>query len=320
MKNNLNVNEKENISKEEHELNLDVAGGVSELEILLRRVLPRNILWKAILSKGLEFDGYRDFTPDDDASNIDWKASTRANKMLLKKYVEEKDRKFMFFVDVSENMVFGSTEKIKCEYAAEVASAIAHLILINGDRVGFCLFNNKIVKSRIPELGNRQFDIFVHELSRALNYGGVSDLDNVLESTIKTLDKSTSLVFIVSDFIRMNESYRKNLETLSSIFEIVAIIVRDPLDKTLPNINSEVVIEDAESGERLLVNPRVAKKIYESNALHQLNFVKEVFKDLGIDFIELSTDERFTVPVAEFLKERIKGGRAFLSSKNVPKF
>ena len=53
--------------------------------------------------------------------------------------------------------------------------------MINGDRVGFCLYNDKVVKYRIPELGNRQFDIFVHELISPENYGGLSNIDKVLE-------------------------------------------------------------------------------------------------------------------------------------------
>jgi uncharacterized protein (DUF58 family) len=291
----------------EREFNVDIAGSVSELELLLRKVLPRNIVWKMILSKGLEFDGYRDFSPSDDAVNIDWKASVRAKRTLVKKYIEERDRKFIFFVDVSENMVFGSTEKIKCEYISEMVSSIAHLILTSGDRVGFVLFNDRVVRFKIPELGKRLFDIFVHELTNPENYGGFSNLDNVLESTLKTVDKSTSMIFIVSDFINLDESYRKNLEILANLFETVAIIVRDPLDKRLPNVNSEIVIENPNSGEKLLINPKIAKKAYEENALHQLNKVKEIFKENSIDFIELSTDESFTINIAEFLKQRAKG-------------
>ena len=62
----------------DRKLNLDIPGRVSELETLLKRVLPRNIIYKIVLGKGLEFDGYRDYTSSDDASMIDWKASLRA--------------------------------------------------------------------------------------------------------------------------------------------------------------------------------------------------------------------------------------------------
>ncbi len=309
-------NTKKKVSKTESKLNLDIADKVSELEALLKKVLPKNIFWKMVLGKGLEFDGYRDYTEKDDSSRIDWKATVRSQKTLVKKYIEERDLKFMFFVDVSENMIFSSTEKLKCEYSAELVASLAHLILTSGDGIGFVLYNNKIIKVKMPGMGNKQFEILVHELSDPLNYGGISNLSDVLEGLLKTMDKSTSLVFLVSDFVRMDDSYKKNLELLSGLFEVVAIILRDPLDKTLPNINREVVVESPETGERLLVNPQVARNIYEKNALEQLINVKKIFKNFNIDFLEISTEDSFPEKIAEFMQERIRGGRV-VKTKNV---
>jgi len=300
----------------EPRLNLDIAGKVSELEILLKKVLPKNIMWKIVLGKGLEFDGYRDYTPQDDSSLVDWKATVRAQKTLVRKYIEERDLKFMFFVDVSENMIFSSTEKLKCEYAAELVAALSHLIITYGDRVGFVLFNDKIVKIKKPEVGTRLFDIMIHELSNPSNYGGPSNLKIILDEIIKTMDKETSMIFIVSDFLKVDESYRRNLEDLAGLFETVAIILRDPLDKTMPDLNKEVIIENPETKEKLLVNPKVAKNIYEKNALEQLSLVKTIFKDCNIDFMELSTKDSFPEKITEFLMERIKGGR-IVKAKNV---
>lgn len=293
----------------EPKLNLDVAGAVSELETLLKRVLPKNILYQIVLGKGLEFDGYSDYTQLDDASLIDWKASVRAKKSLIRKYIEERDLKFIFLIDVSDNMVFGSTEKLKCEYTAELSAALSHLILVNGDRFGFVFYSDEIVSRRPPELGNKQFEIFVNQLSDPLLYGGGSNLNKILDILPSTLDRNTAMVFIISDFIRVDETYQKNLEILAGLFEVVAVIVRDPLDSHLPVLDKELVIEDPETKEKLLINPKIAAKIYEENALKQLSLVKKIFQNNGIDFLELSTEKSFAEEFAVFLKERISGGR-----------
>ena len=300
----------------EKKLNLDIAGAVSELEMLVKKVLPKNVMYQLLLSKGVEFDGYRDYTQNDDAGLIDWKASVRGKKLLVRKYIEERDLKFIFIIDVSDNMVFGSTEKLKCEYTAEFTAALAHLILTTGDRVGFFLFNNGIVKSRPSELGNRQFEILVNYLSDPLNYGGVSNLNQVIDEIIDMTDRSTSMVFLISDFVNVDDNYKKKLESLASLFETIALVVRDPLDKTLPEINKEVVIEDTNTGEKLLINPKVAKRVYEMNSNNQLNSLKNIFKDCNIDFVELSTDKSAAVEIAGFLRERIRGGR-IVKVKNV---
>ena len=297
-------------------LNLDVAEAVTELEMLLRRVLPKNIMYQIVLGKGLEFDGYRDYTSNDDSSLIDWKASVRGKKLIIRKYIEERDLKFIFLIDVSDNMVFGSSEKLKCEYAAELSAALSHLILINGDGFGFYLYNDKIVSQRPAEVGNRQFEIFIGELSNPLMYNGVSNLNNILGDLAKTLDRRTSMVFIVSDFVNVDESYKKNLEALATLFEVVGVIVRDPLDYKLPKMNKELVIEHPGTNEKLLINPKIAAGAYEQNSFEQLNLVKEIFKDNNIDFLELSTEKSFAEEFAVFLRERIKGGRV-VKTKNV---
>jgi len=299
----------------ERKLNLDIAGAVSDLETLLKRVLPKNIMYQIVLGKGLEFDGYRDYTQTDDANLIDWKASVRGKKILIRKYIEERDLKFIFLIDVSDNMVFGSTEKLKCEYAAELASALSHLILINGDRFGFILYNDKIVSRRLPELGNKQFEIFVNELANPLIYNGSSNLNNILDSLPDSLDRNTSMIFIISDFVKFDETYQKNLEALASLFEIVAVIVRDPLDNHLPIMDKELVIENPETKEKLLINPKIAARIYEENAFKQLSLVKKIFQNNNIDFLELSTEKSFAEEFAIFLKERISGGRVVKTKK-----
>jgi uncharacterized protein (DUF58 family) len=300
----------------EKSLNLDIAGAVSELETLLKKVLPKNIMFKLLLGKGLEFDGYRDFNQSDDAVLIDWKASVRQQKPLVRKYIEERDLKFLFLIDVSDNMIFGSTAKLKCEYSAELAAAVSHLIVTTGDRFGFVLYNNQIIKIRPPETGTRAFEIFVHELSTPSNYGGISNLSRVIEPLIKTMPSDIAIIFIISDFVRLDESYKMNLELLSGLYETIAIVVRDPLDMKFPEINKEVVIEDPETREKLLINPKIAKELYERNASEQFDKIKDIFRDLNIDFLELCTDMSFSTEFAAFLEERTKGGRV-VKSQNV---
>ncbi len=291
-------------------LNLDVGDSISKFEKLMKKFLVRKVLYRIIFrGKGLEFDGYRDFSPIDDANDIDWKASARANKLLVKQYKEERDLKIMFVVDVSENMLFGSTEKLKCEYAAEVCATLAHLIVNSGDKIGFAFFNDKITEIVPPKPGMRQFSIFVDSLSNPLNYGGVSKINGPLDFLLNYLDESVIGVIIVSDFIKVKKDILKTLNLFSSRFDTIALMIKDPIDKTLPKIDREVIIEDPVTKEQLLINPILAKRLYEKNAIEQTNIVKKIFTDAGVDFLELTTDKEFLFPLADFLKERVKKGK-----------
>ena len=65
--------------------------------------------------EGSEFIGYKVYTPDDDASLIDWKASMKANKLLVKEFIEERNLDIFFLIDASSSMTLGSIDKLKCE-------------------------------------------------------------------------------------------------------------------------------------------------------------------------------------------------------------
>lgn len=293
---------------EERKLNVDIAKAISELEAMLKEFRLKIPIYKLFFKgKGLEFDGYRDFYPDDDAERIDWKVSSRAQKLLVKQYVEERDLRVMFLVDVGNNMVFGSTEKIKCEYVTELVAAFSKVMLNVNDRIGFIFFSDAITHFVDCKSGEKQFNIFIETLSDGNNYGGKTDLDLALDFAVDYLDDSISSVIIISDFLDITSETEKKLGLLSHRFETVAIRIRDPLDVTLPDVEGEVVIEDPKTRQQIIVNPRVAKKSYEAYAAMQGNMVKDMFEKSELDHLDLMTSESFAEPLAIFLKERIEG-------------
>jgi len=290
---------------EKGKFNLDIVNKTVEFESLLNKILPKKTFYKLLLrGRGLEFDSYRTIGPDEDASLIDWKASVRSNNLLTRQYIEERNMNVLFVIDVGENMIFGSQEKLKCEYSAELVSALAHLIIGSGDQVGFVLFNNDIININLPKSGKNQFDILVYDISDTNVYGGISDIGAVLDKLFSRLSPSISMIILVSDFINMDESYKRGFERLGNVFETIAIMIRDPLDKTMPNINKEVLIENY-GGEKLLINPSLVKKTYENLVEKQTELVRNIFKSSNIDLLELDTGNSFTVDLANFLKRRV---------------
>lgn len=297
------------------ELNLDIPQAISEFESLIKEFFPKDIIYKLIRSRGLEFESYKEFTSQDDALSIDWKASARANKLLSRQYIEERNLDVFFVIDVGDNMVFGSAEKLKCEYCAELSAALAHLILNSGDNVGLILFNNKVIKEIVPKSGLNQFNLFVHDLSNASHYGDGSNLDIALTRIIENYNKPDSSVILISDFLSMNRKNQEKLEICSSKFETLAIMIKDPLDDNLPNLNKEIIINDPKTGQRLLINPKIAKKEYKINAQKHEKLVREIFENCNIDFLKLLTNEKFSLNLVEFLRKRSGMGAARI--KNV---
>jgi len=292
----------------QEKLNVNIPERISEFETIMRHFRVKNIIYKVLFrGKGLEFDSYRDFTQDDDASFIDWKASKRANKLLVRQYIEERDLKIFFVIDVGSNMVFGSTEKLKCEYATEVIAALSHLILISGDRVGFAFVGNEIKEFNYPKNDIRVHQVLTDSLIKPETYEEkVSNFPASLKFLLNYLDKSISAVFLISDFLNIDESCEKILTSFGSKFETIALIIRDPLDEELPEINEEIVIEDPVSGEQIGINPITIYSKYRNFMKERNEKLHSLFNRSGIDFLKLRTDTYFPPILASFLKERVE--------------
>ena len=139
------------------EFNADLIPQLHELDMhakkkILSQVLSGNLLTQ-FKEKGFEFENYRVFTPEDDASFIEWKASLRAQKLLIREYNVEKNFNAFFLIDVSDSMLFASTDKLKCEFAAELVSSLSFAILESGAGIGYAMFTDRLVSKLAPRMG-----------------------------------------------------------------------------------------------------------------------------------------------------------------------
>lgn len=291
----------------ERRLNADVPGRISELSAAMKEFILKYRLYRILLrGKGLEFEAYRGYAQDDDAETIDWKASARANSLLVKQYRDERNLKVVFLVDTGENMVFGSEKRLKCEYAAEIVAAFSHLIISTGDKAGLALFSDKIKEYIKPSGGDKHFHLLVDRLTIASNYGRASNLSSAFDFSLDYISKGVDSVIIVSDFIYYNDSLKKKLHSIANKFETVLIMVRDPLDMELPKVSSEIVIEDPQTNQQLTLNPKVAAEIYKKISEKKLEALRKACLSGGIDLLELYTNEPFVPSLAAFLKGRLK--------------
>ena len=288
-------------------LNVDVAASISKLKDALKDFELRLKLYRILFQgKGLDFEGYRTYTQADDASLIDWKSSMRSNKTLVKEYKEEQDIKIVFAVDVGEHMLTGSSNKLKAEYVTEVVAALMHLVMDTGDRVGLITYNSDVTNYIPPKRGNNHFNSMIDVLSDSNTYGKGSNFKNVLNFINNYLDSSVKAIILVSDFIRMRKDVMENMQVLSTRFETLAMMIKDPIDRTLPDVSGEVIFEDPMTGNQLLVNPRIAAKAYERNALIQEQNVLHLFKESNVDVVNIPTDQDFAPTLGEFIKERVR--------------
>ncbi|MBN2330696.1 MAG: DUF58 domain-containing protein [Candidatus Aenigmarchaeota archaeon] len=289
------------------ELRINVNSVMRDLDVALGVLTETHIVSrfrKIFKGKGLDFEDFREYVSSDDASEIDWKASKRANRLLIRQFREERDMDVFFMVDVSNSMLFGSTEKLKHEYAAELVAALSHFVLRSGDKIGLVLFTDKVVKFLPTGKSKNHHYVLLKHLLTPRFYGGgfkISAALNFLKRT--TGDKC--LVFLISDFIGMERGWEKTVKDVSGKFDGVAVIVRDPRDQRLPPESGRVVVSDPYSAKEMLIDCADKARLgFESYVAEEERRLKEVFNSARWDCLEISTKEGFILPVLKFLKRR----------------
>ncbi|MFH1511477.1 MAG: DUF58 domain-containing protein [Candidatus Woesearchaeota archaeon] len=257
----------------------------------------------AIKGRGLEFEGFRPYSINDDASQIDWKASLRAQDTLVKKFVEERNLNVFFMFDVSNSMLFASTDKLKAEYGAELVASMLFAILQAGDYAGLAMLSDKVVKVVPMMSGTRQYYVLIKQLSNPDLYGGGFSFEAGLRFLIDYLTKR-ALVVIVSDFIGLKGDWEPHLSVASQKFDIMPIMIRDPHDTMLPEDVGQVVIQDPYSEEQIVIDSSAIRDEYEARAAEQVQGIRDSFKKRRLPLLELYTDRSFVNPVVNFLKQR----------------
>ncbi len=290
------------------DFNIKFGEAVAKFESAIHRFKIKKIVYRTIFrGRGLEFESYRNFGQEDDSSLIDWKATLRSNRLLAKQYIEERDLEVYFILDVSEGMIFGSRDKLKAEYAAEVVAALSHLIINSGDKVGLIMFNDGIVHFLPASRNTTQFGLFRKVLSDPNLYGGGFKCQHVLDHVLNVIKSPYAMMVLVSDFINFDLSCKNKLKMLSSKFETIALMIRDPLDNNLPKNAPQMVVQDPYSSNQMIVEPSLVADHYNAVVKKNKQILEDVFKKTDIDSVELVTDKSFVIPLVSFLKSRAGG-------------
>ena len=293
------------------ELKLNQSIGIKRLKVLTNRLVNSKIVgsYRSVFKgRGLEFMDYRHYTPDDDAAMIDWKASVRSKELLVREFAEERNLNVFFLVDTSSSMIYGSIDKLKIEYAVELVATLSYTILQAGDSISFAFFTDKILRHEPPTTGFKQYYKLINTLVDTKYYGGNCDIAEALKFTMAFL-KEFSIVIIVSDFIGLKNDWKHYINLVGKKFDLIGIMIRDPLDKFLPDYDGQVILGDVHSNKQLVVNIDSVRNDYTRYVEAREREIGNVFTDSKSDFIKLTTDKAFIKPITDLFLRRAKRAR-----------
>ena len=114
--------------------------------------------------RGMDFEELREYIPGDDVRDIDWNVTHRLGRVFVKRFREERELTAVLAVDVSASSSFGSANRTKREFAAEIAATLAFSAAKNGNKVALLLFTDEVELFVPPRKGRRHILRIVREL------------------------------------------------------------------------------------------------------------------------------------------------------------
>ena len=147
---------------------------VRQYELLVKRGMLHQIGLKTSrqFGEGTEMERLREYSPDDDFRRIDWKATARQRKPIVREFETERSQDIVIMLDTGRLMASpilletstltaeeSTTQKamLKLDYAINTTLMTAYVSMLKGDKVGLIAFADRVHQYLAPKPGKKQF-------------------------------------------------------------------------------------------------------------------------------------------------------------------
>lgn len=251
----------------------------------------------------IDFVEHKEYSFSDPIKSIDWKASSKTDKIYTKVFEEERDLKVLFVIDINKNIDFWVYEKTKKDILEEVFFTIAASSNMSGDSIATLLYDGK--KQIFFPFKKWFWNIFktITELENKSNFSNlvVNRTSEVLTFLNKINTKNTLIFFISDD---LNLDIEKNIKLLWYSNQVIYLNIFDHFENNLSNIwidlslnnwndflnislKDDKKIEDYKKNRRLAIarfNDMLVKNGVSYKALDTKN---EIFRELYLFFSKI---------------------------------
>ena len=186
------------------------------------------------LGRSYEFDQIKPYVAGDDYRQLNWKASARANALMVNTYVEERSQQLLAVLDTGRSMLspFGGMSLL--DYAVNSSLALLNVGLQRGDRVGLVGFDRQVHTVAPPSVRREQLARLLELLYRQQPTDFEADFE-ALYQRLRREARSRSLVLLYTSI--------DNAVTLERRLPVLRKLARQHLLVVVQFVNEEVTAE-----------------------------------------------------------------------------
>ena len=249
--------------------------------------------------RSMNFDELREYVPGDDIKDIDWKATSRSQKVLIRQYIAEKRHNIMLVMDANRRMLASTkTGEDKGEVALMAGGTLGYMVTDNGDYVSGLYYHDDKMERSPFKTGFLNLEFLLEGYAKCLTPTNKSNLNGILKHIMHNI-KRRMIVVIVTDLegiIGLQDNYLGQITTVHDVL-LIKVSDCDIFGKKVYNVDGSDYFPPFISTSKSI--KRQQQKIVEGlekEAVTKLN-------RYGIPWVEVDTAERVDSKIAELLEK-----------------
>ena len=289
---------------------------IRQYELLVRRGMLGQLGLKNSrqFGEGTEFERLRDYTPDDDIRRVDWKATSRHRKPIVREFETERSQDVVIMLDAGRLMASpilteaqeqedtpdaasnSGQAMIKLDYAINTTLMTSYVSTLKGDKVGLIAFSDTVHRYLDPKPGKKQF-LAMLEATYALQ---VYPVEPDFETAFKFLaskQRKRALVILFTDILDRDaaEGLAHYVTTLARHHLIACVTLTDSgiIALAAQKPTSSKVVYQRAIAERLLQEKQAMLEILRSRGVITLDVpAHQLTMEVVNKYLELKAKSR----------------------------
>lgn len=196
------------------------------------------------LGHTMEFEQIKEYVPGDDVRTINWKATSKTNRLMVNQFQDEKSQRIFMLIDKGRTMKMPFKGLSLLDYSINASMALSHIILKKGDRAGMMTFSKKTENKVAADNKSGQLRRISEALYNIKTDFFESDF-NRLYQDVKYSVNQRSLVLLFTNFETLDALNRqmKYLRGIAKNHLLVVVFFKNSELQTLLHKNPESMQE-----------------------------------------------------------------------------
>ena len=198
-----------------------------------------------------EFSQYRAYQPGDDLRLLDWKLYARSKRLYVRQAEVPRQLQVLVLVDASASMQHSSGAWTKINYAKALAAVIGLLAQRQNDVPGLQLLSDQQQGQLLFSRNRHHLQAYIQLLEKSKAAGR---WPKAVPTAMLQQARTAGLVLLISDLYEEAEELKKSLGLLMGAGQDIWVLhLIAPEEKEPQRMRSGVILQDLETGEKLLL-------------------------------------------------------------------